>query len=73
MLRKEPLRHDHWARVRRMRLAALEQVFLDNEISRWLDEGGRDQPTPTGTGPSPRRRRLAHHGRDPQTMKGGIR
>jgi hypothetical protein len=42
MLAKEPLRHDHWARVRRARIEAIEHKLWENDISRWLSEGGRD-------------------------------
>ena len=42
MLAKEPLRHDHWARVRRARLDAIEHKLMENDLNRWLDDGGRD-------------------------------
>lgn len=58
MLAKEPLRHDHWARVRRARLGAVEHTLWENDISRWLNEGGRD-PTPVAiaTPVEPRRKK----------------
>ena len=57
MLAKEPLRHDHWARVRRARLDVLEHKLRENEIGRWLSEGGRDLTPIPSPDKKPQRRR----------------